>query len=194
MATRYGGESTASTSLGAMATAKHHDYFPACGGRPLRTVPVTRPASIATGDHIIFQINSSNKYRPMYRSALVESTSDGNVRFIAYTSDGLQRQVQPFTSFKSLHKVDYTFGAMSGDVAVNKAKERLGECYYHGLFNNSHHFVSWAKTGLEYSLTDLVHGVEGEIYLAKSYRYRILSNYSVKKNINLIFHPPFGRA
>jgi hypothetical protein len=47
-------------------------------------------------------------------------------------------------------------------VAVEKATRRIGECYYHGLFNNSHHFVSWTKTGLEYSLADLVHGVQGE--------------------------------
>lgn len=130
-------------------------------GRPLFAVPVSRPSDISKGDHILYLI-SSDDYRPMYRSALVEGISNGTVDTIIllYTPQGVQCQVQQFKSFKSLHRVDYT--ADSSEEAIERAKERLGECYYHGLFNNSHHFVSWAKTGLEYSLADLVHGVEGK--------------------------------
>ena len=132
--------------------------------RPLRTVPVVGLSEISVGDHIVYLINSElNNYRSAYRSALVESTSSsGNIDTIAYTPQGIQRHSQPFRSFKSLHRVDYTSGACTGRTAVEKAKQRIGECYYHGLFNNSHHFVSWTKTGLEYSLADLVHGIQGE--------------------------------
>ena len=130
--------------------------------RPLRTAPVLAPSAITTGEHILFLINTGEQYRPVYRSALVESVSEGNVVYITYTPGGVRRSEQPFRDFKSLHRVDYTDDESLREMAVEKAKERLGECHYHGLFNNSHHFVSWTKTGLEYSLADLVHGVEGE--------------------------------
>ena len=133
-------------------------------GRPLRTIPVDRPSSISEGDHILYRINSSDEYRPMYRSALVENMSDGNITTIVNTPCGVQRQTQQFTGFKSLHKVDYTSESYFGETAVENAKERLGECHYHGLFNNSHHFASKAKTGLEYSLAELVHGIESKYY------------------------------
>ena len=135
-------------------------------GRPLRTVLVVCPSSISEGEHILFLINDSADYRPVYRSALVESISDGNISIIVYTPQGVQRHIQQFHWYRSLHRVDYTIGACTGRVAVEAARQRLGECYYNGLFNNSHHFVSWTKTGLEYSLADLVHGVQGECIIA----------------------------
>ena len=142
--------------------ASPHSYRDAIQvSRPLFTVPVHRPSDLSEADHILYLI-SDDKYRPMYRSALVESISDGNLSIILYTPQGIQCQVQQFQSFKSLHRVDYTAG--SSTEAIKRAKDRLGECHYHGLFNNSHHFVSWAKTGLEYSLADLVHGVQGDYY------------------------------
>ena len=128
--------------------------------RPLFTVPVNRPSDLSHGDHILY-LMSNDKYRPMYRSALVESLTDGDVSIITYTPEAVQHLVRPFHSFQSLHRVDYTEGC-GDEVVVKRAKERLGECHYHGLFNNSHHFVSWAKTGVEYSLTDLVLGIEGK--------------------------------
>jgi hypothetical protein len=130
--------------------------------RPLRTVPVDGISKVSEGDHIVYLINSAATYRSVYRSALVESTSGENISIIVYTPQGIKRRSQKFRSFKSLHRVDYTDGACTGRAAVEKARRRIGECYYHGLFNNSHHFVSWTKTGLEYSLADLVHGIQGE--------------------------------
>lgn len=155
-------------------TTDNDEYFDVCTdtlkpGRPLRTVPVAVPSVISKGDHVLFLINSDDVYRPVYRSALVESVSSyGEVEMISYTPQGVQRQTQKFHTFKSLHKVDYTTDAYDGVIAVKKARQRLGECHYHGLFNNSHHFVSWAKTGLEYSLADLVHGIEGKLDITKS--------------------------
>ena len=133
-------------------------------GRPLRTIPVICPLSISEGEHILYLINNSADYQPVYRSALIESVTDGNIGVIVYTPRGVQRHVQQFYSFKSLHRVDYTVTACTGRAAVENARRRVGECYYHGLFNNSHHFVSWAKTGLEYSMADLVQGVQGQLY------------------------------
>ena len=146
-------------------------------GRPLRTRPVTIPHDITTGDHILYQINTSNEYRPVYRSALVEEVdlSSGNVSFIEYTDTchglSIQRSnKRQFTSILSLHKVDYTAaGTNHGKDVIQKATKRLDECHYHALFNNSHHFASWAKTGLEYSLTDLVLGMEGNHFFFFSY-------------------------
>ena len=144
--------------------------------RPLRTVPVDGLSEVSEGDHVVYLINSeSNNYRSVYHSALVESTSSsGNIGTIAYTPQGIQRHHQPFHSFKSLHRVDYTAGACLGRAAVEKAWQRIGECYYHCLFNNSHHFVSWTKTGLEYSLADLVHGIQGECGLLVQYVIMIM--------------------
>ena len=162
---------SASKSFMTTTGSPDHDteYYDICSdsvrpGRPLRTVtvPVVLPSSISEGEHILYLINNNADYRPVYRSALVESISGGNISVIVYMPQGIQRYVQQFHQFKSLHRVDYTSSAFTGKVAVENARRRLGECYYHGLFNNSHHFVSWAKTGSEYSLADLVHGVQGE--------------------------------
>ena len=145
-------------------------------GRPLRARPITRPSDITTGDHILYQINTSNEYRPVYRSALVEEVSRGNVSFIEYnTSQGLQRNnKRQFTSILSLHKVDYTAaGTNHGEAVIQKARKRLDECHYHALFNNSHHFASWAKTGLEYSLADLVLGMEGNYKIIILYQLKV---------------------
>ena len=81
-----------------------------------------------------------------------------------YAPEGVDYQVQKFQEFNSLHKVKYV-GGYSSKEAIERAKKRLRETYYHGLFNNSHHFISFAKTGLEYSLTELVHGIQGTVLL-----------------------------
>ena len=132
-------------------------------GRPLCTVPVNRPSDISEGDHILYRING-DEYRPMYQSALIENKLDeGNFRFIVYTPTGVECRAQKFQHIKSLHKVKYVGGYLNKE-AIKRAKKRVGEKYYHGLYNNSHHFVTFAKTGLEYSLTELVYGLQGMIY------------------------------
>ena len=133
-----------------------------CPGRPLCTVPVSRPSDISEGDHILYRVNS-DEYRPTYQGALIESElSEGDFRLIVYAPKGGEYQVRKFQEFNSLHKVKYV-GGYSSEQAIERAKKRLGEKYYNGLFNNSHHFVMFAKTGLEYSLTELVYGLQGTI-------------------------------
>ena len=94
-------------------------------GCPLHTIPVICPSSISEGEHILYLINDSVNYRPVYRSALVESISDGNVGIIMYTPQGVQHYVQQFHSYRSLHQVDYTIGACTGRSAVGNARQRL---------------------------------------------------------------------
>ena len=138
--------------------------LPRCPGRPLCTVPVNRPSDISEGDHILYRVNDEN-YRPTYQSALIEKKLSGKGSFglIVYAPEGVSYREQKFQEFNSLHKVNYV-GGYSSEEAIERASKRLRETYYHGLFNNSHHFVTFAKTGLEYSLTELVHGLQGTVY------------------------------
>ena len=133
-----------------------------CPGRPLCTIPVNRPSGISEGDHILYRVNS-DEYQPTYQSALIESKlCEGDFRLIVYAPEGVEYRVRKVQEFNSLHKVKYV-GGYSSELAIERAKKRLGEEHYHGLFNNSHHFVTFAKTGSEYSLTELVYGLQGTI-------------------------------
>lgn len=152
--------------MAAAAPAQDSSFqqVPRCPGRPLCTVPVDRPSDIFEGDHIIYRTNGDD-YRPTYQSALIEKKlSEGKFGFIVYAPKGIERRVQTFQQLNSnsLHKVKYV-GGYSNEEAIEGAKKRIGEEYYHGLFNNSHHFVTFAKTGLEYSLTELVYGLQGTV-------------------------------
>ena len=139
--------------------------LPRCSGRPLCTVPVNRPSDISEGDHILYRVSDDN-YRPTYQSALIERklSSEGSFRLIVYAPEGVDYRVQTFQEFNSLHKVKYV-GGYSSEEAIERARKRLRETHYHGLFNNSHHFITFAKTGLEYSLTELVYGLQGTALL-----------------------------
>ena len=142
--------------------------------RPLRTLPVDGPSNISKGDHILYQVNSTASCRAVYRSALIENISaSGNISIITYTPKGVQCHDQQFHLFKSLHRVDYTASAFTGKEAVERARQRVGECHYHGLFNNSHHFVTRVKTGQEYSLADLIHGAQGEYIICMNCYYHL---------------------
>jgi hypothetical protein len=138
-------------------------------GRPLCTVPVNRPSDISEGDHILYRVNGvCEEYRPTYQSALIEKklSGEGSFRLIVYAPKGVKYRVCKFQVFNSLHKVKYV-GGYSSEEAIERAKRRLNEKHYHGLFNNSHHFVTFAKTGLEYSLAELVYGLQGSYNLLR---------------------------
>ena len=59
---------------------------------------------------------------------------------------------------KYSHCYEYSHYRYTDDEAVTRAGQRLewGEEEYHCLYNNSHHFVTWAKTGRESSLADII--------------------------------------
>ena len=100
-------------------------------GRPLRTVRVVCSWGISRGDHILYLINDNEEYRPMYRSALVDSVSEKSISVIVYTPQGVQQLTQEFLLFKSLQKVDYTSNALPTESAVRNARQRLDENHYH---------------------------------------------------------------
>lgn len=111
------------------------------------------------GDHIIFQTaDSVSPFRPSYQSALVLEAEKDWIQIMAYTRKGISEENVAFSSFKQLHKVEYLRCKFSAKNAVWRAKwrQKSGENHYHTLFNNSHFFVSWAKTGKEYPLNSII--------------------------------------
>ena len=73
---------------------------------------------------------------------------------VTNSSDGVKEEW--LESFENLYKVEYSPCLYSSDEVVDRAMERLNENCYHCLFNNSHHFVTLAKTGRENPLTEII--------------------------------------
>ena len=63
-----------------------------------------------------------------------------------------------------LHRILYSKCRFTSEEAVSRAyyRKSLGEKHYHPLNNNGHHFVSNAKTGREYGLSDIIVQLETE--------------------------------
>ena len=78
------------------------------------------------------------------------------IHMIMNSSDGVKKGWLEFC--ESFYIVKYSHCRYTDDEAVERAKKRLkwGEKCYHCLNNNSHHFVTWAKTGREHSLADII--------------------------------------
>ena len=74
---------------------------------------------------------------------------------------GVTRKWVPFSSLKHPHIIQYSPGLFSNDEAIERAEERLNwkEKCHHPLYNNSHHFVTLAKTGKENPLTEITKGL-----------------------------------
>lgn len=135
--------------------------------------PITYPSELTIGDHILFLIpHSEPPLRPLYQSALVTGAEKENIEIVSYSRPGIYWESVKFGSFKHLHKVEYTRCRYSGNRAVSRARWRLksGEDHYHALYNNSHFFVAWAKTGNEFLMHDVINGLafDGELYIALS--------------------------
>ena len=142
-------------------------------GRPLRAVSAK---SLDRGDHIIYQV-TEEPYRACYESALVSSVREDQITLLKNTQeggdlqeDGVTRgggvtQVQvSFSDLKEPHIIQYTEGLSSNKEAIDRAEQRLkwGEKRHHVLYNNSHHFVTWAKTGKENPLTEITKELQYE--------------------------------
>lgn len=121
-------------------------------------------STIKKGDHLIHCV-TKNPYRPMFQSALViDSSEDRNsVSVIRNCMNGIEEKTFAFSSIRFPYKVIYdsqAFPLFNSDDAIQRAKnrQRMRETkdHYCPLFNSSHHFVTWAKTGDEYSLRDIV--------------------------------------
>ena len=134
-------------------------------GQPLFATLIEAHGQLQAGDHILYQ-SSKPPFRMMYRSALVcdIQSSDGDLQLSVITNVptiGVTQNPVHFKMFENgfkLHRVEYDTCSYSNKESIKRAKSRLKlrEKCYHALFNNSHFFVTWCKTGREYPLTDLL--------------------------------------
>ena len=142
-------------------------------GQPTTVKFINKAEELNAGDHILHQI-TRHPYRRMYCSALVVKVDKMNERcsFIEVITNSVERGVSKkkimFDDLHSLHKAKYSRFQYNEEESIDRAEKRLAkdEHHYHPLHNNSHHFVTWCKTGQEHPLTDIVKSleyIEGEL-------------------------------
>lgn len=144
-------------------------------GRPMILKPFgpTFSKELNPGDHILYQV-SQYPYRQTYYSALVieirldtENAEHTILEVIANSASdhGVVEKMLILKDLRSLHKVVYSH-QYEAQLSIQRAKKRINENHYHPLNNNGHHFVTWCKTGQEYSLQDLIKELEnaGKLY------------------------------
>ena len=137
------------------------------------------------GAHLVYKVCRKEPCRPCYRSALVLKVEGTKIHVIMNTSEhdetehdkteheerernkteqkGVKAECLEYSRtdyyiIKYSHCCEYSHCRYTDDVALTRAEQRLewGEEEYHCLYNNSHHFVTWAKTGRESSLADII--------------------------------------
>lgn len=113
-------------------------------------------ANLKRGDHILYQVCQESCYRAYYRSALVlTDVEETRIHVVMNSTNGVKEEwLDPPNE---LYIVMYSH-CYSSDEAVQRAMQRFhwNENSYHCLYNNSHHFVTLAKTGRENSLTEII--------------------------------------
>ena len=128
-------------------------------GQPLYAYLIDSGDCLDTGDHILHQC-SKPPYRIMFYSTLVTKTPDSTGKLSVVTNSviGVTKKEVYFDELMNVHKVEYDSCRYSPDEAIERANRRfkLEERCYHALYNNSHFFVTWCKTGREYPLTDIL--------------------------------------
>jgi hypothetical protein len=101
----------------------------------------------------------------MFQSALVTDSSSARNTLSVFRNYmyGIEEKEFDFGSLQFPYKLIYDCTAVqlfNSDTAIQRARERrrLGETrdHYCPLFNNSHHFVMWCKSGNEYPLHDII--------------------------------------
>ena len=125
-------------------------------GVPLNLIPLNQAGyEFKRGAHVLSQV-CKEPYRPCYRSALVLKVEKTRIHVIKNSEDGVKTEWLNFTDSHFI--VVYSHCRYKDDEAVKRAEQRLrwGEKCYHCLNNNSHHFVTWAKTGRENPLADII--------------------------------------
>ena len=126
-------------------------------GVPLHPMPVNDTKNLLRhGDHLIYQV-CGKPYRPCYKSALVLTAENTKIQVIMNSSEGIIKKWLDYSD--NFYIVKYSHCRYTNEKAVERAKRRQtwGEIKcYHCLYNNSHHFVTWAKTGREHSLADII--------------------------------------
>ena len=92
----------------------------------------------------------------------VESTIQ-HITVITNCEDGVIIKDVLISELHNLHRVEYSSCRYSMEESLERALSRISENHYHPLRNNSHHFVSWCKTGQEYPLTDIIRSLEYQL-------------------------------
>ena len=116
-----------------------------------------RSSDVSRGDHILMPI-SQKPFSPIYHSALVCDVKGQQIQVIQNKLGGVKKEwILP----RKLYLVEYTTCRFSQEEAVSRAERRVREEKYHPLQHSSHHFVTWAKTGKEYCLDDILERIEG---------------------------------
>ena len=79
---------------------------------------------------------------------------------ITNCEDGVIMKDVLVNELHNLHRIEYSSCRYSKEESLERAMRSINENHYHPLRNNSHHFVSWCKTGQEYPLTDILRSLE----------------------------------
>lgn len=131
-------------------------------GQPLFALMMESSDQLRAGDHILYQ-SSKPPFRIMYRSALISEIegTGTNLKVIVITNVpeiGVTKKQVYFDELENLHNLEYDTCRYSSEECIERATKRLElkEKCYHALYNNSHFFVTWCKTGREYPLTDIL--------------------------------------
>ena len=133
-------------------------------GQPLfaQLLMESSETELQPGDHILYQ-SSKPPFRIMYRSALISEIEgvNSNLKLNVITNVpeiGVTQKQVYFDQLDNLHKLEYDTCRYSTKESIKRARKRLKlkEKCYHALYNNSHFFVTWCKTGREYPLTDIL--------------------------------------
>ncbi len=109
------------------------------------------------GDHVLFSVIQP-PYSPCYQSALVVSAVGNTVVVIINDSEGVMEDKIVIGDSTKLYKVQYDSNEYTVELTMDRARKRLnwGEKRFDYLSNQSHHFVTWAKTGREDPLADIL--------------------------------------
>ena len=144
-------------------------------GQPLFAILIESSETLQAGDHILYQ-SSKPPFRIMYRSALVTETlgTDSNLEVNVITNVpeiGVTQKQVYCDELENLHKLEYDTCRYSSEESIERARKRLKlkEKCYHALYNNSHFFVTWCKTGREYPLTDILEEIHQGMIVADRY-------------------------
>ena len=134
-------------------------------GQPQVPHPITDITNIRVGDHVLYQIGS-DEFRKDYRSSLVSEVhlEHYEMKIITFTRKGIDEKRVGLASLCRLHRVGYSTCCFSAEEAVSRARVRQGmnEKLYNPIDNNGHFFVTNAKTGREYNLSDMVMGLKAQ--------------------------------
>ena len=134
-------------------------------GTPLISFNITNIATLRPGDHVLYRVGKAG-YRYDLRSGMVSDIDlrKGKLSIITLTAKGCREGKFCFKTFPPCHRIEYSPCRFSANDAISRARRRrdMNDQLYNPLNNNGHHFVTNAKTGQEYSLSDIIFNLKNE--------------------------------